>query len=45
MTTLITEPELVETAAKSVTAIRSVISEAKVGCRGPDYRCGGGGRR
>ncbi len=35
MTTLITEPELVETAAKSVTAIRSSISEAKVAAAGP----------
>ena len=35
MTTLITEPELVKTAARSVTAIRSVISEAKVAASGP----------
>jgi hypothetical protein len=35
MTTLITEPELVETAARSVTQIRSVISEAKAAASGP----------
>jgi hypothetical protein len=35
MTTLITEPQLVKTAARSVTAIRSVISEAKVAAAGP----------
>ncbi|BBZ42617.1 PE family protein [Mycobacterium conspicuum] len=35
MTTLITEPELVQTAAKSVTAIRSSISEATGAAAGP----------
>ena len=35
MTTLITEPELVKTAASNVTAIRSSISEAKVAAAGP----------
>jgi hypothetical protein len=35
MTTLITEPDLVKTAARSVTQIRSVISEAKVAASGP----------
>ena len=45
MTSLITEPELVQTAAKSVTAIRSSISEAKAAAAGPDNGCGGRGRR
>ena len=33
MTTLITEPELVQTAARSVTNLKSVIGEAKTAAR------------
>ena len=45
MTTLITEPELVQTAAKSVTAIKSVIGEAKAAASGPTTGVAGSRRR